>query len=394
MTFQPFSFTGIPKIFFGAGAIKDAPDFVDRFGKRVLCITGSSSYKTTGRWDSFCRSLDEKSITFYHAVVHGEPSPEQIDEVVSEHKDKHIDVVLSWGGGSVVDTGKAVSAMLLQNGSVADYLEGIGLPENHSGLKVPFIAVPTTAGTGSEATKNAVISKVGKDGFKKSLRDDNFVPDIAMIDPELMIACPENITAACGMDALSQLLESYISIKSSPMTDALALSGLKAVGKSFIPACTNKARDVSIRGDMAYAALISGITLANAGLGIVHGIAGPLGGFFPIPHGVACGTLLAAATETTIRRLLSIHGPDHPMLGKFATAGSVFLNEENKDVLSGCDMLISRLYKLTMDLNIPKLGKYGITTQDLDIIVSASNNKNNPYKLDKHEIKGVLERCL
>ncbi len=395
MTFPPFSFTGIPKIFFGPGVIKDAPGLVDRLGKRVLCLTGSTSYKTTGSWDNFCQSLGEKSITHYHATIQGEPSPEQVDGVVSKYRDNGIGVVLAWGGGSVVDTGKAVSAMLLQNGSVSDYLEGVGSPGNHKGLKVPFIAVPTTAGTGSEATKNAVISKVGKDGFKKSLRHDKFVPDIALVDPELMVYCPENVTAACGMDALSQLVESYVSIKSSPMTDALALSGLKAVGKSLIPACTKKkARDVSTRGDMAYAALMSGITLANAGLGVVHGIAGPLGGLFPIPHGVACGTLLAASIEITIRKLQSIHGWDHPLLGKFASLHSVLLDEENDDVSSGCEMLISWLYKLTTDLNIPKLGEYGIATQDLDAIVSVSSNKNNPYKLDKHELKEVIERCL
>ena len=193
--------------------------------------------------------------------------------------DRGIDVVLSTGGGSVIDAGKAVSAMLRVEGSVAEYLEDVGT-RKHPGTKVPFVAVPTTAGTGCEATRNAVLSRVGPDGFKKSLRHDNFLPDAAVVDPVLTLSCPPDITAACGLDALTQLLESFVSTKASVLTDVLALSGLEHIGNSLVPACTNSGQDIDMRANLSYAALMSGITLTSAGLGTVHGFASSIGGLF------------------------------------------------------------------------------------------------------------------
>ena len=180
--------------------------------------------------------------------------------------------------------------MLPLSDGIINYLEGVEL--NPPGSTVSFIAVPTTAGTGSEATKNAVISSIGESGFKKSLRHDNFIPDIAVIDPQLMLSCPETLTAACGLDAIAQLLESYVSSKSNPITDALAFDALTKAIPAFEVAVKDGHKNLEARASMAYGALISGITLANAGLGIVHGFASPIGGFFDIPHGVVCGTLL------------------------------------------------------------------------------------------------------
>jgi len=389
-----FNFARNPKIVFGAGKHGGLPDLIESFGKTVLLVTGSGSYRSSSKWDDLLCALKKKSIEHFHVTVSGEPSPELVDGAVQEHRDRNIEVVVSWGGGSVMDAGKAISAMLTQSGPVKHFLEGVGTGAVHSGEKKPFIALPTTSGTGSEATKNAVLSSVGEHGYKKSLRHDNFVPDVAMIDPELMTSCPPYVTASCGLDAFTQLLESFVSINASPMTDTLAWSGIEAVKENLIPACTDMAHDVNVRAGMAYAALTSGITLANAGLGIVHGLASPLGGYFDIPHGVACGTLLGAATDMTIEKLIGTHGFNHPALFKYAKVGVLLSGLADRDVGMGCKMLLKRIDEMIERLSMPRLGKFGITESDLGRIIDGTSNKANPIALDRDEIERVLRERL
>jgi alcohol dehydrogenase class IV len=303
-----FNFSRTPQFRFGPGSIKDLVPAISAFGKKIALITGQSSLKASGFYQRIQALFESAHIEHVSYSMAGEPSPELVDEIVSSLRSFNVDAVVAIGGGSVIDAGKAVSAMLKAYGPVTEYLEDVGTKQ-HSGLKVPFIAVPTTAGTGSEATANAVLSKPGPEGFKKSLRHVNFTPDVAIIDPELMVGCPSSVTAACGMDALTHLLESYVSTKASPMTDALAESGMAHVRDNLVPACSTLAKDLDTRGAMAYAALVSGITLANAGLGVVHGMASAVGGHFAIPHGVICGNLMGPATQS-IRRSKSMHAPD------------------------------------------------------------------------------------
>jgi alcohol dehydrogenase class IV len=294
-----------------------------------------------------------------------------------------------------VDGGKAISAMIPQDTSVCDYLEGVG-NKQHNGEKIPFVAVPTTSGTGSEATKNAVLSKVGEQGFKKSIRHDRFVPDVAVIDPELMIACPPEVSAACGMDAFTQLLESYVSTRASPFTDALAYSGISHLKDSLIPVCTTEGQSLAKRAAMAYASLLSGLTLANAGLGVVHGLASPIGGFFAIPHGVVCGTLLGAEVRGNIEKLRREEGEDRIALRKYARIGALVCGRDpgGGDVDLGCDLLVETIDEWTETLAIPRLGDYGIRASDLDRIVAVAGNKNNPVKLSEEEIKDLLRMRL
>ncbi len=391
---ESFSFARIPRIIFGAGKFDAIPKIVSDFGPTALLVTGARSYRYSGKWEKLLEVFKRNAVSYFHVCVEGEPSPGFVDKTVAQHRDKNVDVVLAWGGGSVVDAGKAISAMLLQDGSVLDYLEGVGTGVEHSGQKVPFIAVPTTSGTGSEATKNAVLSHVGPDGFKKSLRHDNFVPDVVVLDPELMLSCPPDITAACGMDAFTQLLESYVSAKASPLTDVLAFSGLEDVGRCLVPACTDRANDVGVRGGMAYAALMSGVTLANAGLGVVHGLASPIGGYFDIPHGVVCGTLIGAATAVTIGKLLETHDTEHPALRKYARVGALLCNTSGEDVAKTCASLIEKIDEWTETLKIPRLGEYEIGESDFGKIITGTGSKNNPIALDPDEIREVLRRRL
>jgi len=394
---DPFQCASIPAVFFGAGVMKNIGTAASRYGKTVLLVTGGSSLARSGRLDEIVSHLRGADMTVSHIVVTGEPSPEKVDEVTGEYRKKGADLVISVGGGSVIDFGKAVSAMMPVEGSVLDYLEGVGT-KSPDGRKLPFLACPTTAGTGSEATKNAVLSRVGDNGFKKSLRHDNYIPNAAIIDPELSVECPQDITAACGMDAFTQLLEAYVSTKANPLTDALCESGLRYITDAIVPSATQGAGDVTVRGNMAYAAFLSGVTLANAGLGVVHGLASPVGGRFPIPHGVVCANLMGPALRLTVAGLVEMQDDpaSHTVLDKFTRIGALFSNEVDRgkpDTVDHARRLVDTVYDITEKLGVPRLGSYGMTESDVDEIVSKADNKNNPVPLTSDHMREiVLER--
>lgn len=330
-------------------------------------------------------------ITFQHVHVRNEPSPQIVDDTVLKLRGSEPDIVVSIGGGSVIDAGKAISAMLGKTVSVTEYLEVVGNRE-HPGTKVPFIAVPTTSGTGSEATKNAVISQVGKDGFKRSLRHDNLVPDVAIVDPELTLECPPEITAAAGMDCFTQLTEAYLSTKANEYTDALAFQGIIAIKRSLLRSYTH-GDDIDARSDMSFAALTSGICLANAGLGAVHGLAGTIGAIYDIPHGIVCGTLMAVANELTVRELRD-YPKVHPSLKKYALLGKLFSERKRKSDGFYIDSFIGYLHGITERLDLPRLAVYGIGADDLAVLSSKSEVKNNPAHLSAGILSEILARRL
>jgi alcohol dehydrogenase class IV len=305
-------------------------------------------------------------------------------------------LVVGIGGGSVLDAAKAIAGLLRVGDSVMDYLEGVGPEQKYQGPAVPFIAVPTTAGTGSEATKNAVLSVAGEAGFKKSFRDERLVAEYALIDPDLLTSCPPALIAADGMDALTQLLESYVSIRANPMTDALAWSGLRAARDSLLPWYENSGNQTDARSGMAYAALMSGITLAQTGLGSVHGLASPLGAFFPIPHGVVCGTLVTAATRINIDAMLS-REPDNPALDKYAQVSELLCQQRFATQEQAWEELLKLLDAWTQRMQLPSLDNYGIGNADFARIVEhsrGSSMKTNPVVLSDEEITAVLkQRC-
>ncbi len=391
-----FKFTSIPHIIFGARKLNELYNLIPKFGKNVLYVIGGKSLKESGKWDEIVNAMEKNSINISIISVYGEPTPTLIDEAVVKYKRKNIDLVVGIGGGSVTDAGKAISAMIPKEDSIMNYLEGVG-NKIHDGKKIPYIAVPTTSGTGSEATKNAVISEVGPEGFKKSLRHDNLIPNYAIIDPELVLSSPSSVSAACGMDAFTQLLEAYVSPRASPITDALAFMGMRYVKDAIIPACSTHALDIGVRSAMAYGSLMSGIVLANAGLGIVHGLASSLGGLFEIPHGVACGTLLAESTKMNITQLQKIGDAGKKGLLKYAMVGVLLAGKEmyeNVDVSYYCSILIDALEKWTNDLNIDRLGKYGITIKEVDKIVEKAGLKNNPVQLRREDIMEIVRNRI
>ena len=289
----------------------------------------------------------------------------------------------------MLDAGKAISAMMDKNESVKDYLEGVGT-KIHPGTKLPYIAVPTTSGTGSEATKNAVLSSSGKDGFKKSLRHDNFVPDIALVDACLTLKCPKEITAASGMDCFTQLTESYLSSKAGPYTDALALQGIRYLKESLMISYLDGG-DIEAREGMSLAALSSGICLSNAGLGVIHGFASAIGGIYSIPHGLICGTLMAVSNEITVRELRKKR-INRDALQKYATLGRIFLDVKNKPDEYYIDGFINYLHNLTAELCLPGLKKTGVKDEDFEIICRSTDCKNNPVKLENEMLLEILAR--
>jgi alcohol dehydrogenase class IV len=368
------------------------PKKIKQFGNKVMLVTGASSFSESENGKKILKAL-KHDFELEIVKVHGEPSADLIDDVCKTFKNRTFDVIVSVGGGSAIDTGKAISAMLPVEGSIRLYLEGnpSGIP--HPGLKIPFIAAPTTAGTGSEMTKNAVISQVGENGFKRSIRHDNFYPEVAIVDPELTLNCPANVTAASGLDAFTQLLEAYTSTQASTFSDLLAIEGLKHIERSLVKAYKN-GNYLEARTDMAYAAMLSGIVLANAGLGAVHGFASSVGALFNIPHGIVCGTLIAATNRLNIEKLSNSNSSSSFYLRKYVEVGKMFCNENGKSDDYYLEEFLNLLEKLLSDLQIPKLSNYGVSSSYIDKIVVNTSIKNNPVKLDKDDLATILKARL
>ncbi len=388
---NPFEFTRLPKICFGKGKFSLLPGILNTYRNKIILVTGKSSFSKTPQAEGLLNSLKKNGIAYQVIVIKGEPSPEMIDQAVQQLTPEIIKAVVGIGGGSVMDAGKAISAMMYKNESVLDYLEGVGSRE-HPGTRIPYIAIPTTSGTGSEATKNAVLSRTGSNGFKKSLRHDNFVPDVAIVDPELTINCPKNITSASGMDCFTQLTEAYLSVKANEYTDALALEGLKAVKSSLVRSYIN-GDDLQARTGMSFAALTSGICLANAGLGAVHGFASSIGGMYEIPHGIICGSLMAPANEITVRELRRNADNPNP-LKKYSQLGKIFLNEENRSDDYYIDGFIQYIYQLSGDLQLPLLSEYELKEKDIATICANTEVKNNPVKLTPDNLSEIISKWI
>jgi alcohol dehydrogenase len=379
---RAFSIARVPRIEFGAGSIRRLPTVAAGYGKHLLLVTGQRSFVESPAGEWLLGELNVRGFSWQHLKVGGEPTPQFVDEAVAGLRRHTIDAVVGIGGGSALDAAKAIAGLLKPGNSVIDHLEGVGPEMPYGGPATPFIAVPTTAGTGSEATRNAVLTLPGQ--YKKSFRDDALVAQWAIVDPDLLATCPPELIAADGMDAFTQLLESFVSTRANPLTDALARSGLAAASEALLPLYGSPAP--AARAKMAYASLVSGICLAQTGLGSVHGLAAPLGAFFPIPHGVACGTLLASATRVNLDAL-RMRDPQSEALAKY---------DEVRRLLGAAD-LPAMLEGWQERLALPRLSRWRVATADFPRIVAnarGSSMKTNPVELTDAELCGILAERL
>ncbi|NET23725.1 MAG: iron-containing alcohol dehydrogenase [Okeania sp. SIO1H5] len=390
---KPFQLHGWPPLRLGPGVRRTIATTVARWGKRCALVTGGSHLQASPHWDELQADFIAAGVIFHPISVSQEPSPDQIDTACSAMRAFEAQTVVAIGGGSVLDAGKAIAAMLPQKvDSVRTYLEGLPGSIPFPGTHLPWIAVPTTSGTGSEMTHNAVLTQLGVTGFKRSLRHPNLIACEVFLDPELMLGCPPGISAACGMDTLTQLLEPYLSPRCSPPLTALIEDALTKVGKSLPKVCDPRTDSLADRSHMAYASAISGVALSNAGLGIVHGIASPLGALLPIPHGVICGRTVAAATSVNTKALAQ-ESPETSkgVLHRLARAAFCLTGQPCANIHEGANHLGQYLKLLTHTLPIPPLPSFGFAAPDWTTIAAKTSNRDNPVQLSHHQICTILE---
>jgi alcohol dehydrogenase class IV len=382
-----FDFFNTPRILFGRGRIGEVGTLAKSFSARALLVYNGDDPGAGGPLDRASDVLLAAPVEIHLFRQRGEPQVKDVENAVAAARDAGCDVVSGLGGGSAIDCAKAVAGVHANGGSPLDYMEVIGQGKPITKPAAPWIAVPTTAGTGAEVTRNAVIGEPSKK-FKASLRSELLLPRVALIDPDLGVGVPPDVTAASGMDALCQLIESYTSTGAQPMTDGLALQGL-AAATSLADAYRNGA-DVDAREDMCLAALLSGICLTNAGLGAVHGFAAPLGANFPVPHGVVCAALLPHVVAANIQ-VLRARSPNHRVLERYDIIHNALRT------FGGAD-LVSSLAGLVEDLRIPRLGQFGVTERHVPEMVAltrkASSMRFNPVVLPDDVLADVLRRAL
>jgi alcohol dehydrogenase class IV len=382
-----FEFATAQRVIFGMGVLQEAGLLAKALGKRPLVVTG----RDASRCERLLERLGSQGLLATRYALSGEPTLADVRAGVAQARAANADLVIGFGGGSALDGAKAIAALAVNSGDPVRYLEliGEGLPLERRPL--PCMAIPTTAGTGSEVTRNAVLASP-EHGVKVSLRHVWMLPQVALVDPELALGLPPEITASTGLDALTQLIEPFLSARANPLTDALCREGIPKVARSLHRACEN-GQDASAREDMALASLLGGMALANAGLGAVHGLAAPLGGMRPVPHGVACAALLPYVLEANLDALRSCE-QSHPVLARFTELAQLLTGNPDADAQDG----IRWTQALVEELQIPRLERYGLEATDLEVIaaraMTASSMQANPVKLDVDTLVRILTRAL
>jgi alcohol dehydrogenase class IV len=379
-----FEFVTAHRIIFGAGKLNELGKHIEGNAKRLFLVSGRSS-DAIPRLRGILLGL---GISFTEFQVHGEPTVNVVSEGVRAAG--HCDMVIGLGGGSVLDTGKAIAALVTNPGDVFDYLEVIGKGQPLINAPLPYIAIPTTAGTGSEVTRNAVIQST-EQNVKVSLRSPMMLPRLALVDPELTYHLPPEITASAGLDALTQLIEPFVSVKANPLTDAICREGMVHAAQSLARAYQNSA-DKEARERMSLASLLGGLALANAALGAVHGFAGPLGGMLHAPHGALCARLLPFVMEANIMAL-ETRQPDHPALGRYAEIAKILTGEKEATAREG----VKWTRELVDALKIPGLSKFGMSeeyfAEAVEKTLKANSFKGNPIALNERELRKILEKA-
>ncbi len=382
-----FEFATSRQILFGPGKLQQLPAIARSLGNRAALITGSNAERIAPIFNS----LKNAGVNPAAFSVTEEPATERIATIARQARDLGCDFVVAFGGGSVIDAGKAVAALLTNTKDLLNYLEVVGNGEPLTEDPAPCIAIPTTAGTGAEVTRNAVLLS-SEHQIKVSMRHPKLLPTVALIDPELTLSMPPEITAGTGLDAFTQLLEAFVSNKANPLTDGFCREGLKHVSRSIHHAYTT-GTNLDARTGMALGSLLGGLALANAGLGAVHGFAGPLGGMFKAPHGMVCAALLPAVFKTNIRALKD-RAAESPILDKYREAAVIITNSHN----ARPDDALGWISELCTRMRVPGLSDFGITEADIPAIVekgkAASSMKGNPIVLNDEELSHIIACSL
>jgi alcohol dehydrogenase class IV len=382
-----FEFATATRIIFGPGTLPQVGPLAAEMGHQALVVMGRTAERAKPLLDILVmHGLDVATF-----IVAGEPTIDVAQQGVQRARAKKCDLIIGFGGGSVLDTGKAIAALLTNGGNPLDYLEVIGQGKPITRPAAPYIALPTTAGTGAEVTRNAVLGSP-EHRVKVSLRSPLMLPRLALVDPELTYGLPPDITASTGLDALTQVLEPYVSPKANPLTDAVCREGLRRAARSLRKAYEN-GEDAAARQDMALVSLFGGLALANAKLGAVHGFAGPFGGMFPAPHGATCAALLPHVMAINVQALQK-RQPNSKALQRYGEVAQILTGHSKATAADG----VVWIQELSRTLQIPSLAAYGLTKADFPLLVekatAASSMQGNPIKLTPDELAEILSRAL
>jgi alcohol dehydrogenase class IV len=382
-----FEFATAGRIMFGPGVLSEVGPLASGLGQRAFVVTG----RTVERARPLLDLLSKANVQVEMFSVPGEPTIELAQRAVRTARKQKCDVVVAFGGGSVLDTGKAVAALVTNAGDPLEYLEVIGKGQPLTNAPVPLVAIPTTSGTGSEVTRNAVLASP-QHRVKVSLRSPLMLPRVALVDPELTLSVPPSVTAQTGLDALTQVIEPFVSIRANPLTDALCREGMRLAARSLGLAYA-RGDSLDARADMSFASLCGGLALANAGLGAVHGFAGPLGGMFHAPHGAICGTLLPHVADANIRALRR-RLPQSEALARYDEVARILTGSASAAAEDG----VAWLESLCTDLKVCSLALYGVSEDDIPVVMEkaarASSMKGNPVLLTREEMTETLQRAL
>jgi len=382
-----FEFATASRIIFGPGSLARVGSIVADLGQRALVVTGQD----TARASKLVDQLQASDIHVHLFPVDGEPEIETVRMGVEVARQHHCQLVVSFGGGSAMDAAKAVSALATNPGDIYDYLEVVGKGISLTVQPLPCVAIPTTSGTGSEVTRNAVLWARAQT-VKVSLRSAMMLPSLALVDPELTLDLPRELTARTGMDALSQLIEPYVSSRATPMTDAICCEGIRRVAASLRTACTDGS-NLAARQDMSLASLFSGLALANAGLGAVHGFAAVIGGMYGAPHGSVCARLLPEVIEVNLRAL-SEREPASPAILRYRHVAQLLTGNQAASEQDGAVWV----RELCKELDFPDLNQFGMQLEHIPEVVEkaqkASSMKPNPILLSFEELSEIMVRAL
>jgi alcohol dehydrogenase class IV len=382
-----FEFTAPARIVFGSGSIKEVVPAASHFGRHALVVTGRDQHRVA----PLIRQLEAASIQVTTATIAAEPTTDDIVNATARAREDGCEFVIGFGGGSAIDAAKAVSALLTNPGDLFDYLEVVGRAQPLAHAAAPCIAVPTTAGTGAEVTRNAVLASL-RHRVKVSLRSPLMLPRLAIVDPDLTLDLPPAITASTGLDALTQLIEPYVSSRANPLTDSLCAEALRRAGPALKRAYQD-GRDLAARTDMAYASLCGGLALANAGLGAVHGFAGPIGGAFDAPHGAICAALLPHVMDANLHAVAE-RAPASDTIRRYTDVARFLTGRDNATADDG----VQWVRQLVVELGIPRLSAYGLTKEAIPSLVQAaaraSSMKANPLPLTADELGAILFAAL